>query len=732
MSDTKNGRSVARDALGILGMVIGVFSAVSIVMAYLKPVRDLAGEPVGFYMSIADLLGPIAGVFGALGIAFVGVRLWLAGIDGSIPRHLLGLALTTFMLAILVGTLDESLAGSFGGAIGSAVRVRFTVWVAVPTGLALVLLPAWFAWLRPAERHSRRENPGTLDSALTQSADSGGVTASEAEALLPKTIAAPVAPSTPYPTDVRRAGGIPAGARPLETSHGRVHTSSHDVVHVQPAGLGAGAEAAGAARPVAGARPAANADAEAAAGGPFAAVLGGHAAALRADAQPLSADESEKDPAFTPELPTGVALARPISGAPAAPSWEQPDMFEEPVDAYGTPMSLVESLRKGAASGAGELDEALDSEDVVAAPKGELDLAGVDLEDDADVESVQPLGVNVLAPASAPAAEVAAPLEPPVVAQVVVAEAVSEVLVIAEPAPAPAPVESEPVSEPVAAHEVVPAAPVAEAAPLEPELLAVAAPAVAEVEEAPEEALEEDSEEDSEEELDEEVEAEQPVAEADDDEFEDEEECEACEVDEVDEVDEEAPVAAAAHVEPVVEVHSEADSDEEEALEAPPVAEVEPVQPSLFADLEPEPVRPSKGRGSKAAALATEPRTAPSTASIAPTPVASVQPPPVAEAEVEAEAAPTMSDVVLTPAPARSISRVFLPEPTYKAGCLFLERNRVAVSMLQREFQMDFKVATAVLDQLQDVGLIGPYLGGQRRDILMSADEWQEKVGVAE
>ena len=255
------------------------------------------------------------------------------------------------------------------------------------------------------------------------------------------------------------------------------------------------------------------------------------------------------------------------------------------------------------------------------------------------------------------------------------------------------------------------------------------APAVAEVEESPEEALEEDSEEDSEEELDEEVEAEQPVAEADDDEFEDEEECEACEVDEV---DEEAPVAAAAHVEPVVEVHSEADSDEEEALEAPPVAEVEPVQPSLFADLEPEPVRPSKGRGSKAAALATEPRTAPSTASIAPTPVASVQPPPVAEAEVEAEAAPTMSDVVLTPAPARSISRVFLPEPTYKAGCLFLERNRVAVSMLQREFQMDFKVATAVLDQLQDVGLIGPYLGGQRRDILMSADEWQEKVGVAE
>jgi len=74
MSDTKNGRSVARDALGILGMVIGVFSAVSVVMAHLKPVYDNSGEPVGFFMSMAALLGPIAGVFGALGIAGVNVK----------------------------------------------------------------------------------------------------------------------------------------------------------------------------------------------------------------------------------------------------------------------------------------------------------------------------------------------------------------------------------------------------------------------------------------------------------------------------------------------------------------------------------------------------------------------------------------------------------------------------------------------------------------------------------
>ncbi len=66
-----------------------------------------------------------------------------------------------------------------------------------------------------------------------------------------------------------------------------------------------------------------------------------------------------------------------------------------------------------------------------------------------------------------------------------------------------------------------------------------------------------------------------------------------------------------------------------------------------------------------------------------------------------------------------------------RAGTLILERGRVAVSLLQREFDLDFKQATLVLDQLQEAGLIGPYLGGQRRDILMTLEEWQQKVGAS-
>jgi DNA segregation ATPase FtsK/SpoIIIE, S-DNA-T family len=67
-------------------------------------------------------------------------------------------------------------------------------------------------------------------------------------------------------------------------------------------------------------------------------------------------------------------------------------------------------------------------------------------------------------------------------------------------------------------------------------------------------------------------------------------------------------------------------------------------------------------------------------------------------------------------------------ELVFKAGLLFLERQRVAVSMLQREFSLDFEAATRVLDRLQAAGLIGPYLGGQRRDILLTLEQWRSRA----
>jgi hypothetical protein len=92
---------------------------------------------------------------------------------------------------------------------------------------------------------------------------------------------------------------------------------------------------------------------------------------------------------------------------------------------------------------------------------------------------------------------------------------------------------------------------------------------------------------------------------------------------------------------------------------------------------------------------------------------------------------------VLTPAPERraeprpaAAARADAAAPeldtlTYEAGRLVLEQNRVAVSMLQKRFSLDFDQACGVLDRLQAAGLIGPYVGGRSREILLSIEEWE-------
>ena len=79
---------------------------------------------------------------------------------------------------------------------------------------------------------------------------------------------------------------------------------------------------------------------------------------------------------------------------------------------------------------------------------------------------------------------------------------------------------------------------------------------------------------------------------------------------------------------------------------------------------------------------------------------------------------------VPAPAAARDDASERWKKLVYECGCLVLEQNRVAVSMLERRFGIDFDQACKALDELQQAGLIGPYMGGRTRDILLSRDEW--------
>jgi DNA segregation ATPase FtsK/SpoIIIE-like protein len=96
-------------------------------------------------------------------------------------------------------------------------------------------------------------------------------------------------------------------------------------------------------------------------------------------------------------------------------------------------------------------------------------------------------------------------------------------------------------------------------------------------------------------------------------------------------------------------------------------------------------------------------------------------------------AAPPTKEVVLKPLPPpRPEASVALDAETegwsklvYDAGCVILEQKRVAVSMLEKRFGIDFDQACRVLDELQQAGLIGPYMGGRTRDILLTREQWQ-------
>lgn len=65
-------------------------------------------------------------------------------------------------------------------------------------------------------------------------------------------------------------------------------------------------------------------------------------------------------------------------------------------------------------------------------------------------------------------------------------------------------------------------------------------------------------------------------------------------------------------------------------------------------------------------------------------------------------------------------------ERLLNAGRVLVRQGRVAVSVLQQELDMEFDEACELLDQLQAEGLIGPYKGGKKRDILLSEEEWED------
>ncbi|MBR2716942.1 MAG: hypothetical protein IKD79_04315, partial [Oscillospiraceae bacterium] len=57
---------------------------------------------------------------------------------------------------------------------------------------------------------------------------------------------------------------------------------------------------------------------------------------------------------------------------------------------------------------------------------------------------------------------------------------------------------------------------------------------------------------------------------------------------------------------------------------------------------------------------------------------------------------------------------------------VIFETKLASVSMLQRRLKLGYSRAARLIDQLEEVGVVGPYVGSKPRDILITKQQWQE------
>ena len=793
----KDWASIVLFGAGSLGLVL-MFLAIRA----LKPLPDYG--PLG---SLAELWKNVFGIYPSVffngALMYMGFRMFVMEARENVGRNLIASLGLTAALSVLVGAFSREAGGTIGERTSWFVANQLHLTAGVLLGMIAVFAAIWFGWIRAtntgvASDEAPVEAPTAAMSAAKTAAKAiqrpavhkttaanEGVSPAESAALFPEEDELPVVrkleptevvkaaiPPSPYPEDVRRKGQIPPGAKPLVNPNASAFVPEAPEAPVAPT---------------------------------IYRFTGTRPELVEEPGSPSSASRAD--------VGATIPLARPIADANddlaavdlPAPSWEQPALFrpeegdEEPVDAYGTPMTLVEKLRRarrdaGLEGGAATTYdvEAEDRDEVVVASDVQVVSAasivedvpftaaatdGDDDEDDEDdlldldddeatdedsddeesyAEEIDEDADTILGETDDEHdEEEEAPIEskPVVVRATSVPREIDDLGDDGDEADAPM---ARAAVTPSVASVVVPvvvadlddAVPTSKGSPVvpsfeadvddettpyetteddevesEPEVVVVAARARVDADEETDEDLDADDAQDFEDEsVDEEV-----AAEADLDE-------ETVEEEDSDADAEETVVVAVAEVE---EFDSDDDEMAEETAVSATAADVSApvISAPVISQAAASPSAASTSRGAAPVrADALQPSLFDAVESAAP----------AAAAQDAASADRANRDVVLQPRAASASDRTPKAPKTEAAaeadprlqqlseiGCLFIERGRVAVSMLQRQYEMDFDDACKVLDDLQEMGLIGPYLGGQRRDILLTREQWLERVSQA-
>jgi len=442
-----------RDGGGLVLFVVGAFVSVLMVKALAsdQPLEQGTGT-AAIAAALARSFGALPWLVFAAGIAFLGARSFVTASEAGALRHALGLAGITVGLSIALGAFSDSAGGAIGAGTGGRIALMTHATLGGLAGLVLAMGTAWFTWMRePRTLYEEQIRSSVADRA--QVADPG-VTAAEAAGLIPEELPhshvaarrssyfAPASPPpSPYPEDVRLKGQVPAGARPIATTNAasayspstRTAPEQHDQPDLERA------------EPF---EPGADLAEAAASAAPWAEPADSPLRDVAPDERAIgSADEELSEPESAELVAEETLPANPA----VRPTWEQTGLGEddEPVDAYGTPLSLVESLRKAQEelvalpeSTPEELEQAEMAEsEEFAAEEGELD----ELEE-------EELEVEELIPAS----EIEEPVaESKALAQTTIFDFTGEAQSSVELFPEP-PAQTEPLAEPVAELQAEP------------------------------------------------------------------------------------------------------------------------------------------------------------------------------------------------------------------------------------------------------------------------------------
>jgi S-DNA-T family DNA segregation ATPase FtsK/SpoIIIE len=57
---------------------------------------------------------------------------------------------------------------------------------------------------------------------------------------------------------------------------------------------------------------------------------------------------------------------------------------------------------------------------------------------------------------------------------------------------------------------------------------------------------------------------------------------------------------------------------------------------------------------------------------------------------------------------------------------VILETGQASVSLLQRRLKLGYSRAARLVDQMEEMGVVGPFQGSKPRDILITRQQWQE------